>query len=101
VRELTPADWQELSRLLSENPDLTMARIRELVEQQNRSPRRRVAEAVRPRTTGDIAELFKLKLITKAEARRYLKLATPTRAARAPVPTPPAKRAPSPRRASS
>jgi hypothetical protein len=74
VRELTPADWQELTRLLSDNPDLTLARIRELVEQQNRTPRRRVAEAVRPRTTGDIAELYKLKLITRVEARKFMRL---------------------------
>ncbi len=75
MRELDGPEFQALARLLTEHPEVTVDRLRELVETQgNRRHWSVRAEAVRPRTTADVVALLEAKVITRVEARRYLRL---------------------------
>jgi hypothetical protein len=63
--------------LLAEYPELTAQRLRELGEAERNgvTQRRRTrTEAVRPRTSGEVVALVEAKVISRAEARRYLRL---------------------------
>jgi methyl coenzyme M reductase subunit C len=72
-RELTREEIEAVLKLLATHPELTVDRLRELVEAPT-ATRRRLVEPVRPKTTGDVVELVATKIITRAEARRYLRL---------------------------
>jgi hypothetical protein len=79
MRRAVEVDREQLEavlRLLAEYPELTPQRLRELVEgERNGASRRRPrTEAVRPRTTGEVVAMVEAKVITRAEARRYLRL---------------------------
>jgi hypothetical protein len=78
MRAPVEVDRERLEALLSlpaEYPELTARRVRELVEvDRNGGRRRQRQEAVRPRTTGEVVALVEAKVITRAEARRYLRL---------------------------
>jgi hypothetical protein len=62
--------------LLAEYPELTAQRLRELgeAERSGAGRRRARAVAVRPRTSGEVVALVEAKVISRAEARRYLRL---------------------------
>ena len=62
--------------LLAEYPELTAQRLRELGEAKRNGVGRRRARtaAVRPRASGEVVALVEAKVISRAEARRYLRL---------------------------
>jgi hypothetical protein len=73
--EVDREQMEALLGLLAEYPELTPQRLRQLAEAERNGARRRPrAEAVRPRTTGEVVALVEAKVITRAEARRYLRL---------------------------
>jgi hypothetical protein len=56
-------------------PGLDAPALRQLAGLERSAGRRRPrAEAVRPRTPGEVVALVEAKVITRAEARRYLRL---------------------------
>jgi hypothetical protein len=73
VREVDRETFQGVMALLAEHPELTPARLRELVDANGNGRRRRV-DAIRPRTSAEVVALLEAKVITRAEARRYLRL---------------------------
>jgi hypothetical protein len=73
--EVDREQLEALLRLLADYPELTPQRWRDLAEaERNGGRRRQRSEAVRPRTTGEVVALVEAKVITRAEARRYLRL---------------------------
>ena len=73
--EVDREQLETVLRLLAEYPELTAQRWRELAEaERNGGRRRQRPEAVRPRTTAEVVALVEAKVITRAEARRYLRL---------------------------
>jgi hypothetical protein len=79
MRRVVDVDRERLEAvlaLLAEYPELTAQRLRELGEaERNGAGRRRPrTEGVRPRTSGEVVALVEAKVISRAEARRYLRL---------------------------
>jgi hypothetical protein len=73
--EVDREQLEALLGLLAEHPELTPERLRQLADaERNGAGRRTRAEAVRPKTTGEVVVLVEAKVITRAEARRYLRL---------------------------
>ncbi len=72
VREVDRETFQGLTAVLA-RPELKVARLRELVNIGGNGRRRRV-DAIRPRTSAEVVALLEAKVITRAEARRYLRL---------------------------
>jgi hypothetical protein len=72
--ELDRETFQAVTALLADHPELTPARLRELVEANSNGQRRLRAEPVRPRTVAEVVSLLEAKAITRAEARRYMRL---------------------------
>ena len=73
--EVDREQLEAVLRLLAEYPELTAQRLRELAEaERNGSRRGKRPEPVRPRTTAEVVALVEAKVITRAEARRYLRL---------------------------
>jgi hypothetical protein len=74
--EVDREQLEAVVRLLAEYPELTPQRWRELAEAERSGGGRRRprAEAVWPQTTGEVVPLVEAKVITRAEARRYLRL---------------------------
>ena len=73
-RVLDGDQFRALTEVLSEHPELTADRLRELIRSQDTKQRRSRAEAVRPRTAAEIVQLLEAKVITRAEARRFMRL---------------------------
>lgn len=73
-RVLDGDQFRALTELLSAHPELTADRLRDLVGSQDSKQRRSRAEAVRPRTAAEIVQLLEAKVITRAEARRFMRL---------------------------
>jgi ribosomal 50S subunit-associated protein YjgA (DUF615 family) len=69
--ELDAARYQAVAQLLVDFPELDVDRLRALVESNGR--RRRV-EPIRPRTASEVVALLEAKVVTRAEARRFLGL---------------------------
>jgi hypothetical protein len=79
MRRVVDVDRERLEAvlaLLAEYPELTAQRLRELGEaERNGLGRRRPRPAaVRPRSSGEVVALVEAKVISRAEARRYLRL---------------------------
>ncbi len=73
--EVDREQLEALLGLMADYPEVTPQRLRQLAEGERGGGRRRPrAEAVRPRTTGEVVALVEAKVITRAEARRYLRL---------------------------
>jgi hypothetical protein len=73
--EVDREQLEAVLRLLAEYPELTPQRLRELAGAERNGGRRRPRpEAVRPRTTAEVVALVEVEVITRAEARRYLRL---------------------------
>ncbi len=72
TRHVARETFEALMQLLAGHPDLTPDRVRERIESpQRRRPR---AEALRPRTAGEVVQLLEVKVTTRVEARRSLRL---------------------------
>jgi hypothetical protein len=69
--ELDPGRFQAVAQLLADFPELDVDRLRALVESNGR---RRRAEPIRPRTATEVVALLEAKVVTRAEARRFLGL---------------------------
>lgn len=72
ARQVSPEMFQGVMRLLADHPELTPDGVRDLVDARGR--RRPRAEAIRPRSTAEVVQLVDAKVITRAEARAYLRL---------------------------
>lgn len=72
TRQVARETFEALMQLLADHPELTPDRVRELIESPRR-PRPR-AEAVRPRTSAEVVQLLEAKVITRVEARRFMRL---------------------------
>jgi hypothetical protein len=70
--ELDRHRFEPMVQLLTDFPELEVDRLRGLVESSN--GRRRRAEPIRPRTATEVVGLLEAKVITRAEARRFLGL---------------------------
>jgi len=72
TRQVARETFEAVMQLLADHPELTPDRVRELIESpQRRRPR---AEAVRPKTAGEVVQLLEAKVITRVEARRFMRL---------------------------
>jgi hypothetical protein len=73
--EVDREQLEGLLGLLAEYPELSVQRLRQLAESERNGGRRRQrVEPVRPRTTREVVALVEAKVITRAEAHRYLRL---------------------------
>ncbi len=72
VVDVDRTTFQAVMQLLGEHPELDVDQVRAMVEQP--PSRRRPAEPIRPRTAGDLVALVQAGVITKAEAKRYLRV---------------------------
>lgn len=72
TQQVSRESFLAVMQLLAEHPEVTPEGLRQLVEQQGR--RRPRAEPIRPRTAGEVVQLLGAKVITRAEARRFLRL---------------------------
>ena len=70
--ELDASRYQAVAQLLVDFPELDVDRLRGLIESSN--GRRRRAEPIRPRTATEVVGLLEAKVVTRAEARRFLGL---------------------------
>ena len=66
--------FQKLAQLLQEHPEVDVDRLRELIEGGGRK-RRPAAELIRPKSAGELVALVEAGILTKAEARRFMRLA--------------------------
>lgn len=71
ARQVSRETFEAVMQLLGDHPDLTPDRLRQLIELPGRRPR---AEPVRPRTAGEVVQLLEAKVITRVEARRFMRL---------------------------
>ncbi len=78
-REIDRVTFKGVVDLLGEHPELTVERLRQLVEDAGRRPGSR-AEKIRPRTALELAELVKCGVLTRAEAKRSVAVPKPPRA---------------------
>jgi hypothetical protein len=69
--ELDASRYQAVAQLLVDLPELDVDRLRALAESNGR---RRRAEPIRPRTATEVVALLEAKVVTRAEARRFLGL---------------------------
>src|SRR5438093_10288130 len=69
VTDLDAPTFQALVQLLSDHPELTVAKLRELVESQANGRGRVRVEPIRPRSSAEVVALLEAKVISRVEAR--------------------------------
>jgi len=77
-REVDRATFNGVLELVAEHPELTVERLRQLVEESGKRPAGR-AEKIRPRTALELAELVKCGVLNRAEAKRFVAIPKPPR----------------------
>lgn len=70
-RQVSRETFEAVMQLLVDHPELTADRLRQLIDSHGRRPR---AEPVRPRTAAEVVQLLEAKVITRVEARRFMRL---------------------------